>query len=90
MRSVGRLVGNCPHTSGWDSANGEERCRACGTRRFTSYGALRPPGLPVALAPSPRNKARADRSAAYAISRTAAYHRLSRWALGRATLCPSV
>ncbi|MEU3752514.1 DUF6255 family natural product biosynthesis protein [Streptomyces olivoreticuli] len=89
MRSVGRLVDNCPHTSGWDSANGEQRCRACGTRRFTGYGALRPPGLPATLTPPSRDKTQADHSAAYAISRTAVHRRLGRWVLGRAALCPS-
>lgn len=88
MRSTGRLVDNCPHISGWDPTDGEERCRACGTRRFTGYGALRPPGLPVALTPSPRDKTRADRSAAHAIASTIR-HRLNRWALGRAALCPA-
>lgn len=88
MRSTGRLVDNCPHTSGWESAGGEERCRACGTLRFTGYGALRPPGLPVALTPSPPDRARSDRSAAWAISRTV-QHRLSRWALGHPALCPT-
>ncbi len=88
MRTVGRLIDNCPHTSGWDSADGEDRCRACGTRRFTDYGALRPPGLPVALTPKPRDKAQADRTAAHAISHMR-YHRLTRWALGRPALCPS-
>ncbi|WP_422399124.1 DUF6255 family natural product biosynthesis protein [Streptomyces netropsis] len=88
MRSTGRLVDNCPRISSWDSADGEERCRSCGTRRFTGYGALRPPGLPVALTPSPRDKTKADRSAAHAISRTMC-HRLSRWALGRAAFCPA-
>ncbi|GAA3040839.1 hypothetical protein GCM10020000_19280 [Streptomyces olivoverticillatus] len=53
MYGVGRLVDNCPHLSGWDTADGEERCRSCGTRRFTRYGALRPPGLPAALTPRP-------------------------------------
>ncbi|MFG2182097.1 DUF6255 family natural product biosynthesis protein [Streptomyces abikoensis] len=88
MYGVGRLVDNCPHLAGWDTADGEERCRSCGTRRFTHYGALRPPGLPVALAPRPRNAAQADRSAAAVISR-AVRHRLSRWALGSLALHPA-
>lgn len=48
MRStVGRLVSNCGHVEGWESGNGVERCQTCGTQRFTDYGALRPPELPV-------------------------------------------
>ncbi|MBB4895553.1 hypothetical protein FHS39_004632 [Streptomyces olivoverticillatus] len=84
MYGVGRLVDNCPHLSGWDTADGEERCRSCGTRRFTRYGALRPPGLPAALTPRPRNATQADRSATIAISR--ACRRLGRWALGGSVL----
>ncbi|MEU1372419.1 DUF6255 family natural product biosynthesis protein [Streptomyces triculaminicus] len=82
MRSMGRLVDNCPHTSGWDATHGEERCRSCGTRRFTQYGALRPPGLPVTLAPSPRDKGQADRSASMVIAHTLG--RLSGWRPRRA------
>ncbi|MFI9236646.1 DUF6255 family natural product biosynthesis protein [Streptomyces sp. NPDC053079] len=52
------------------------------TRRFTGYGALRPPGLPHARTPSDADRARADRSAALLISRTA-YH-LRRWRLSTA------
>ncbi|MEU1823752.1 DUF6255 family natural product biosynthesis protein [Streptomyces abikoensis] len=89
MYGVGRLVDNCPHLSDWDTAEGEERCSSCGTRRFTHYGALRPPGLPVALTPRPRNAAQADRSAAVAISR-GVHRRLSRWALGNPALHPAV
>ncbi|MEU3351161.1 DUF6255 family natural product biosynthesis protein [Streptomyces sp. NPDC037389] len=53
-----------------------------------NYGALRPPGLPVALTPRPRNRARADHSAAIAISRVV-YRRLGRWAFGGAALHPA-
>ncbi|MCC3776071.1 DUF6255 family natural product biosynthesis protein [Streptomyces sp. UNOB3_S3] len=88
MYGVGRLVDNCPHPSGWDTADdGEERCHTCGTRRFTHYGALRPPGLPVALTPAPRDATRADRSAAVAISHTL-YRRLTNWARAGAALRP--
>ncbi|MEV4439860.1 DUF6255 family natural product biosynthesis protein [Streptomyces sp. NPDC049577] len=86
MRSTGRLVDSCPHASGWDSADGEERCRSCGTRRFTHYGALLPPGLPVESTPAPRDKARSDRLAAIAVSRRV-YRRLSSWACGGAMVC---
>ncbi|WP_422396774.1 DUF6255 family natural product biosynthesis protein [Streptomyces klenkii] len=35
----------CIHAEGWAyPAPGEQRCRTCGTVRFTDYGALRPPG----------------------------------------------
>lgn len=60
--SVGRLMDNCPHREGWESGNGEERCTRCGTRRFTDYGALRPPEVPQVVAPSPEECARADRA----------------------------
>ncbi|WP_436800637.1 DUF6255 family natural product biosynthesis protein [Streptomyces syringium] len=36
----------------------------CGTRRFTDYGALRPPDLPQTVTPSDRSRERADRAAA--------------------------
>ncbi|MFI1254228.1 DUF6255 family natural product biosynthesis protein [Streptomyces netropsis] len=77
MRTTGRIMNNCAHTGGWTSADGEERCDHCGTRRFTDYGALLPPGLPQIRTPSDKTRARADRSAAALISRTT-YH-LSRW-----------
>lgn len=35
-----------------------------GTRRFTDYGSLRPPGLPSVITPSPAARRAADRSAA--------------------------
>ncbi|MFD8995753.1 DUF6255 family natural product biosynthesis protein, partial [Streptomyces abikoensis] len=35
----------CAHRAGWAQRGGEARCHGCGVRRFTSYGALRPPGL---------------------------------------------
>ncbi|MFI9305791.1 DUF6255 family natural product biosynthesis protein [Streptomyces triculaminicus] len=69
----------CHHPE-WESAGtGEARCKQCGTRRFTDYGALRPPGLPQAVRPPARRRAKADRTAATLISRTA-YH-LSHWSL---------
>lgn len=79
MRNTGRLVNNCLHSGGWSPAesHGEQRCDHCGTRRFTDYGALLPPGLPQTRTPSDTARARADRSAALLISRTT-YH-LSRW-----------
>ncbi|MFI9205633.1 DUF6255 family natural product biosynthesis protein [Streptomyces sp. NPDC053048] len=84
MRSViGRLVNHCAHRRGWTvAAEGEQRCDDCGTRRFTAYGALRPPGLPETVTPSPRQAAKADRNAARLISRTA-YH-LSHWGMATA------
>ncbi|WP_425543479.1 DUF6255 family natural product biosynthesis protein [Streptomyces luteireticuli] len=77
MRTVGRLVRHCRHGSGWESGGGEERCRDCGTRRFTDYGALRPPELPTVVTVPPRDRVRADRSAAILISR--GLHSLCRW-----------
>lgn len=68
--SVGRLMDNCQHREGWETANGEERCTRCGTRRFTEYGALRPPEVPQVVPPSPEDRARADRAAAAVIART--------------------
>ncbi|MEU4208960.1 DUF6255 family natural product biosynthesis protein [Streptomyces sp. NPDC026206] len=82
MRIIGRLVNKCLHHAGWTRADGEQRCNACGTRRFTGYGALRPPGLPQVRTPSDEARARADRSAALLTSRTA-YH-LRRWRLSAA------
>ncbi|MBH1934427.1 hypothetical protein I5Q34_09015 [Streptomyces sp. AV19] len=66
MFSVGRLMDNCQHRSGWESENGEERCTRCGTRRFTDYGALRPPEAPHAVRPSPEDRNPAERAAAIA------------------------
>ncbi|MEU1377301.1 DUF6255 family natural product biosynthesis protein [Streptomyces triculaminicus] len=69
---------HCAHRNGWvDIDDGVQRCEDCGTRRFTAYGALRPPGLPETVTPSPRARGRADRSAARLISRTA--HHMCRW-----------
>ncbi|MBH1933752.1 hypothetical protein I5Q34_05485 [Streptomyces sp. AV19] len=83
MRStVGRLMPHCRHLSGWDEIGGEQRCRTCGTRRFTDYGALRPRELPSAVTPSPEDLARADRAAAIVVSRTVRH--LSRWGFGAA------
>ncbi|GAA2921489.1 hypothetical protein GCM10020221_17140 [Streptomyces thioluteus] len=82
MRAVGRLVRHCRHGSGWESGGGEERCRDCGTRRFTEYGALRPPELPSVMTPSPRDCERADRAAAEVIARTV--RNLCRWGTGDA------
>ncbi|WP_372411036.1 DUF6255 family natural product biosynthesis protein [Streptomyces luteireticuli] len=80
MRAVGRLISHCPHRSGWEPGEGEARCRDCGTRRFTDYRALRTPERPTATtstASPPRDRARADRSAAILISR--GLHNLCRW-----------
>ncbi|MFI9204553.1 DUF6255 family natural product biosynthesis protein [Streptomyces sp. NPDC053048] len=76
---------SCHHPE-WESAGtGEARCKRCGTRRFTDYGALRPPGLPETVRPPARVRAKADRAAAALISRTA-YH-LSHWGIaGQAAL----
>ncbi|MEU1375750.1 DUF6255 family natural product biosynthesis protein [Streptomyces triculaminicus] len=54
----------CAHRAGWTRVGGEARCDRCGTRRFTDYGALRPPGMPVAVTPSPESGRAADRAAA--------------------------
>ncbi|MEV5141987.1 DUF6255 family natural product biosynthesis protein [Streptomyces syringium] len=64
VRAVGRLVRPCVHHSGWTESGGEARCVECGTRRFTDYGALRPPDLPQTVTPSDRSRERADRAAA--------------------------
>ncbi|WP_221462472.1 DUF6255 family natural product biosynthesis protein [Streptomyces olivoverticillatus] len=55
--AAGRLVGNCSHRGGWTHDAGELRCDGCGTRRFTDYGALRPPGLPSTVTSSARGSA---------------------------------
>ncbi|WP_058044308.1 DUF6255 family natural product biosynthesis protein [Streptomyces roseifaciens] len=55
----------CNHSEGWaHPAPGEARCKACGVTRFADYGAVRPPGLPSALTPKPRDARRADLAAA--------------------------
>ncbi|MFF7729643.1 DUF6255 family natural product biosynthesis protein [Streptomyces sp. NPDC008001] len=60
----------CSHAAGWTHpAPGEARCRTCGVTRFTEYGAVRPPGLPHALTPKPRDARKADRAAALQIAR---------------------
>ncbi|WP_221462282.1 DUF6255 family natural product biosynthesis protein [Streptomyces olivoverticillatus] len=43
------MVTDCRHGANWRHRAGESRCEACGTRRFTDYAALRPPGLPEAV-----------------------------------------
>ncbi|WP_420894532.1 DUF6255 family natural product biosynthesis protein [Streptomyces cinnamoneus] len=48
---------HCRHPAGWTHSHGVSRCERCGTRRFTEYGALRPPGLPQATAPGPAPRA---------------------------------
>ncbi|MEU5191885.1 DUF6255 family natural product biosynthesis protein [Streptomyces klenkii] len=71
----------CSHAEGWAyPAPGEQRCRTCGTVRFTDYGALRPPGLPHALTPKPRDADKADRAAATHIAN--APRRVAWWGLG--------
>ncbi|KNB52311.1 DUF6255 family natural product biosynthesis protein [Streptomyces caatingaensis] len=79
--SVGRLMDNCQHREGWETANGEERCTRCGTRRFTEYGALRPPEVPQGVAP-PEGRGRADRSVGAAVARTV--RQIRRWRFVRA------
>lgn len=69
----------CHHPEWESTTTGAARCKRCGTRRFADYGALRPRGLPEAVRPPARARARADRAAATLISRTA-YH-LSHWGL---------
>ncbi|WP_416385359.1 DUF6255 family natural product biosynthesis protein [Streptomyces sp. NRRL B-1677] len=60
----------CSHAESWTyPVPGEQRCRTCGTVRFTDYGALRPPGLPQALTPKPRDAGKADRAAATRIAK---------------------
>ncbi|MHA7960274.1 DUF6255 family natural product biosynthesis protein [Streptomyces sp. L500] len=82
MRAVGRLVNHCPHDGCWVSDNGEQRCTACGVRRFTDYGGVRPPGLPEAVTPSGKRRPGADRSAATAIAnRFRARRRFWGWGL---------
>ncbi len=68
--AAGRLVDNCPHGNGWTQTRtqGEVRCDACGVRRFTAYGALRPPGLPQTITPAHRDPRAADRAAALNIA----------------------
>ncbi|MFC4512788.1 MULTISPECIES: DUF6255 family natural product biosynthesis protein [Streptomyces] len=68
MRAVGRLVNHCPHDGGWTSDSGEQRCTACGTRRFTDYRGVWLPGLPEAVTSSDKPRPGADRSAATAIA----------------------
>ncbi|MEU2512670.1 DUF6255 family natural product biosynthesis protein [Streptomyces syringium] len=52
------------HHSGWRESAGEAQCPNCGTRRFTDYGALRPPELPQTITPSDYSRDKADRAAA--------------------------
>ncbi|MEX2983726.1 DUF6255 family natural product biosynthesis protein [Streptomyces sp. C36] len=41
------------HHPDWESGGtGEARCKHCGTRRFTDYGALRPPRPTASGAPT--------------------------------------
>ncbi|MEV5377882.1 DUF6255 family natural product biosynthesis protein [Streptomyces nondiastaticus] len=71
----------CSHSEGWTyPVPGEQRCRSCGTVRFTDYGAVRPPGLPHALTPKPRDARKADRAAAAWIAN--APRRGTWWGLG--------
>ncbi|MFF7021210.1 DUF6255 family natural product biosynthesis protein [Streptomyces klenkii] len=65
-----RMRVRCSHAESWTyPVPGEQRCRTCGTVRFTDYGALRPPGLPQALTPKPRDAGKADRAAATRIAK---------------------
>ncbi|MFI0911925.1 DUF6255 family natural product biosynthesis protein [Streptomyces abikoensis] len=45
-----------------------EAPKASGVRRFTDYGDLRPPGLPQAVVPAPRDRRAADRAAARCVA----------------------
>ena len=58
---------SCQHRAGWTRVGGMLRCEACGTRRFTDYAAMRPPGLPHAVARSGPARRAADRNAARAV-----------------------
>ncbi|WP_420895081.1 DUF6255 family natural product biosynthesis protein [Streptomyces mobaraensis] len=60
--TTGRLVRHCKHAAGWDSRGGADRCRACGTRRFTEYRAVRPPG-PLPPGPPPPEVVRTRKGA---------------------------
>ncbi|MBH1933445.1 hypothetical protein I5Q34_03940 [Streptomyces sp. AV19] len=72
------MTNDCTHASGWERTDGgAQQCRDCGTRRFTDYGALRPPGPAPVVRPSPEDARRADRAAAIVISRTIRH--ISRW-----------
>ncbi|WP_372471992.1 DUF6255 family natural product biosynthesis protein [Streptomyces albireticuli] len=62
-------MANCPHRGGWTHHGGESRCNACGVRRFTDYGAVRPSGLPHAVTPPAPDRHATDRAAALNISR---------------------
>ncbi|MEU3353284.1 DUF6255 family natural product biosynthesis protein [Streptomyces sp. NPDC037389] len=64
----------CAHRAGWARRGGEERCHGCGVRRFASYGAVRPPGLAVAVLSRNFLAGRqADRAAALNLTRRARY-----------------
>lgn len=76
MSATALTVGRCQHNpSGWTHAGGESRCHSCGVRRFSGYGALRPPGLAAAITPAPRDPRAADRAAALSMARA----RRARW-----------
>ncbi|MFI1971731.1 DUF6255 family natural product biosynthesis protein [Streptomyces cinnamoneus] len=59
-------AGDCPHRGGWAGGGGELRCGECGTRHFTEYGALRPPGLPQAVVPAAWQRIRPRRAVGFA------------------------
>lgn len=63
----------CAHRAGWARRGGEERCHGCGVRRFTSYGAVRPPGLAVVVTRTFLVGQQADRAAALNLTRRARY-----------------
>ncbi|MEU4208601.1 DUF6255 family natural product biosynthesis protein [Streptomyces sp. NPDC026206] len=67
---AGRRSGDCPHAWGWTHSAGASHCDRCGIRRFTDYGAVRPPGLPGTVTPSRRSRNAADRAAALNVART--------------------
>ncbi|MFI9238558.1 DUF6255 family natural product biosynthesis protein [Streptomyces sp. NPDC053079] len=60
----GQGTARCAHRSGWRHTGGEACCEACGARRFSDYGALRPSGLPHAVTPDGPARRAADRAAA--------------------------
>ncbi|MFI1972986.1 hypothetical protein BLA24_24600 [Streptomyces cinnamoneus] len=73
---------NCRHRFLQDAAPGEHRCAGCGMRRFTSYGALRPPGLPEPRVRPEVAAEKADRRASLVIA-LGLYRNRNRWGRSR-------
>ncbi|MEV5238118.1 DUF6255 family natural product biosynthesis protein [Streptomyces cinnamoneus] len=55
---------HCTHPRWTHTGGGEARCDRCGTRRFSGYGALRPPGPAPVVTPTWTARRAADRAAA--------------------------